>query len=42
VSGQYSPATAAIDIEFVSSNNHVSQRMAGSGTLNQILAIEVR
>jgi hypothetical protein len=42
VSGQYSPATAAIDIEFVSSNNHVSQKMAGSGTINQILAIEIQ
>jgi hypothetical protein len=42
VSGQYSPASAAIDIEFISSNNHVSQKMAGSGTINQILAIEVQ
>jgi hypothetical protein len=42
VSGQYSPANAAIDIEFVSSNSHVSQKMAGSGTINQILAIDVQ
>jgi hypothetical protein len=42
VSGQYSPANAAIDIEFISPNNHVSQRMAGSGTINQTLAIEIQ
>jgi hypothetical protein len=42
VSGQYSPETAAVDVEFVSSNNHVSQKMAGSGTINQILVIEVK
>jgi hypothetical protein len=42
VSGQYSPANAAIDIEFISPNNHVSQEMAGSGIINQTLAIEIQ
>jgi hypothetical protein len=42
VSGQYSPANAAIDIELVSPNSHVSQKTAGSGTINQILAIEIQ
>jgi hypothetical protein len=41
VSGQYSPASAAIEVELVSANNHVSQKMAGSGTIKQTLAIEV-
>jgi hypothetical protein len=41
VLGQYSPASAAINVEFISSNNHISQSMAGSGTIKQTLAIEV-
>ncbi len=42
VSGQYKPISAAIDIELISSDNHVSQKMAGSGTIDQILAIEIQ
>lgn len=42
VSGQYSPANTSIDLEFISPNKQVSQQMAGSGYLKQVLIIKVQ
>jgi hypothetical protein len=42
VSGRYSPANISVKFEFITPNNHVSQQVAGSGYINQILVIKVQ
>jgi hypothetical protein len=42
VSGRYSPASTSVKFEFVTPNNRVSQQVAGSGRINQVLVIKVQ
>lgn len=42
ISGRYSPANASVKFEFITPNNHVSQQVAGSGYLKQVLVIKVQ
>jgi hypothetical protein len=42
ISGRYSPAHTSVKFEFVTPNNHVSQQVAGSGYINQVLVIKVQ
>jgi hypothetical protein len=42
ISGQYSPARTSVDVEFTSSNNHISQQMSGNGRVEQMLVIMVQ
>jgi hypothetical protein len=42
VSGQYSPASTSVNLKLISPSKQVSQQMAGSGYLKQILVIKVQ
>jgi hypothetical protein len=41
VSGQYSPASTSVNLKLISPSKQVSQQMAGSGSLKQVLVIKV-
>lgn len=42
LSGRYSPVNTSINVEFITPNNHVSQQVAGSGSIKQVLVIKVQ
>jgi hypothetical protein len=42
ISGRYSPTNTSVKFEFVTPNNHVSQQVAGSGYIKQVLVIKVQ
>lgn len=41
ISGFYHPANASVSVEYSALNNQTSQTTGGSGTINQVLIIEV-
>ncbi len=42
ISAQYSPSTAAVNVEVQGSGNNISQQTSGSGTLNYTLDLNVQ